>query len=112
MKRMPWNSADRQRYSDRNILKALARPSKRRPAPDASEWDYDDVDDEPDPDAWKHEQSCWIAFKSRGYNGSTVYWGPFPTYNALEQWALAQSLAVSAVELKAPDSDPSTWWYP
>lgn len=61
-------------------------------------------------DSWKHEQSCWVASRSRGYNGHTVYWGPFATYAECEEWASTLNFSVSFVELKAPDSDPSTWW--
>jgi len=34
-----WSDADRQRFAERNILKALRIPSRRKPAPDADEWD-------------------------------------------------------------------------
>jgi hypothetical protein len=33
-----WTNADRQRFADRNILKALRIPSRRKPPPDADEW--------------------------------------------------------------------------
>jgi hypothetical protein len=35
----PWTEEDRQRFRDRNILKALRIPSKRKPAPDKKEWE-------------------------------------------------------------------------
>jgi len=34
-----WSAGDRQRFADRNILKALRIPGRRKPAPDADEWD-------------------------------------------------------------------------
>jgi len=39
MKRRPWNQEDRQRWKDRNILKARTQPKKRRPPPNKGEWD-------------------------------------------------------------------------
>jgi hypothetical protein len=42
--------------------------------------------------------------------GPDVHWGPFETYADIEDWAKTLNFAVGFVELKDPDSDPSTWW--
>jgi hypothetical protein len=34
-----WSALDLQRFKDRNILKAITIPKKRKPSPDKSEWD-------------------------------------------------------------------------
>jgi len=34
-----WTDADRQRFADRNILRSLRIPSRRKPAPSLDEWD-------------------------------------------------------------------------
>ena len=34
-----WSLEDRQRFSDRNILKSKKVPSKKQPPPQKSEWD-------------------------------------------------------------------------
>jgi hypothetical protein len=44
MKR-PWGDEDRQRFADRDILRARTRPGKRQPGPDASEWPVEPQDD-------------------------------------------------------------------
>lgn len=38
MRKLPWSNSDRQRFKDRNILKAKTVPSKRKSPPDESEW--------------------------------------------------------------------------
>ena len=63
-------------------------------------------------ESWKYEKSCWVAYKIRACGSPTVYWGPFATFIELTEWADKHSLVVSAVELKDPNSDTETWWYP
>lgn len=41
-----WSSEDRQRFADRNILRAQSVPSKRFGGAEAEEWDYEDEDAE------------------------------------------------------------------
>ena len=38
-KRRPWSAEDRQRFKDKNILKAITIPKKRKQGPDKSEWE-------------------------------------------------------------------------
>lgn len=37
-----WNDADRQRFADRDILRAQAIPAKRFGGAEVDEWDYDE----------------------------------------------------------------------
>ena len=39
--RARWSDEDRQRFADRNVLKARTVPSKRAPEPEPDEWDED-----------------------------------------------------------------------
>jgi len=41
-----WSDEDRQRFADRNVLKARTVPSKRAPKPEPDEWDEDWFTDE------------------------------------------------------------------
>jgi len=34
-----WSDEDRQRFADRNVLKAKTVPAKKKPAPKKEEWD-------------------------------------------------------------------------
>ena len=34
-----WSTADRQRFADRNVLRAQARPGRRPQGPSPDEWD-------------------------------------------------------------------------
>lgn len=34
-----WSKEDRQRFSDKNVLRAKTVPAKRKPEPTAKEWD-------------------------------------------------------------------------
>jgi hypothetical protein len=43
-----WSDDDRRRFADGDILKAHTIPGKRRPEPDATEWNDDPVVDSPD----------------------------------------------------------------
>lgn len=38
-RRRRWSPADRQRFADRDILRASSRPGRRRPPPELEEWD-------------------------------------------------------------------------
>jgi len=49
-----WSDGDRQRFADRNILKALRIPGRRKPAPDADEWGSTWLDD---PYRWRDWQT-------------------------------------------------------
>lgn len=40
-----WDDDDRQRFADRDILRAQTIPSKRDEGPSADEWDDLDTDD-------------------------------------------------------------------
>lgn len=47
---MTWSKDDRQRFADRDILKASSVPPADKPAPEADEWDdltWDFLDEEP-----------------------------------------------------------------
>ena len=37
-----WSNQDKQNFSDRNILKAKTIPTRKKPPPNKSEWNYDD----------------------------------------------------------------------
>lgn len=39
-----WSAEDRQRFADRNILKANTVPAMRWEGPEAEEWDNDDYE--------------------------------------------------------------------
>ena len=43
---MAWSSEDRQRFADRDVLKARTVPAKRREGPSVEEWDALIDDDE------------------------------------------------------------------
>ena len=43
----PWSDLDRERFAERNILKASTVPAKRHDGPDVDEWDDPFDDDTP-----------------------------------------------------------------
>ena len=58
MSSLKWSEPDRQRFADRDVLKAQTVPGRRADGPQADEWDDPFLDDTPLACGIENPESC------------------------------------------------------
>lgn len=54
----------------------------------------------------------WFVGRNRAAGSSTIYWGPFASLQAIEEWIERRQIrfTVFTVQMNDPDSSEEDWW--